>query len=183
MANYIKNSLEEGETIVLKGQLHWLTILPYLAGSCFGGILSLVSIIFYFKNDKTWLLYLALFLILASVIAYFIGNLVRTRTEFAVTNSRFIQKEGILNIKMTEIPLYKIETANFYQTFWQRIFGTGCIELVGSGGTPHQVHQIKDPQQVHRTIVATINKSTKESASQTSGSSLGSNPLTNNPFE
>lgn len=177
MANYIKNSLEEGETIVLKGQLHWLTILPYLAASCVGGILALVFIIFYFKEDKSWLLYLALFLIIASVITYFVGNLVRTRTEFAVTNSRFIQKEGILNIKMTEIPLYKIETANFYQSFWQRLFGTGNIELVGSGGTSHQVQQIKDPQQIHRTIVATINKSTKETAS------VNSNPLTNNPFE
>lgn len=176
MSNYITSSLEEGETIVLQGHLHWLTIFRYLAACFLGILLSVLFIYLYFAKEQAWYLYIGLGFLLFSVIIYLVGNLVRSRNEFAVTNSRFIQKEGILNIKITEIPLYKIETANFYQTFWQRIVGTGCIELVGSGGTPHQVHQIKDPLTVHRTIVATINKSTMLNDSET--------PQTKrNPFE
>ncbi|MBQ5871586.1 MAG: PH domain-containing protein, partial [Bacteroidaceae bacterium] len=77
------------------------------------------------------------------VLAFFvciIGRIVRTHTEFAVTSTRFVQKDGIFNIKLTEIPLARIETVNFYQTLWQRIIGTGCVEMIGSGGTAHQVH-------------------------------------------
>lgn len=162
MANYIKKSLEDGETIVLKGRLHWLTIFPYLV-ACFGGILlAALAFFLYYKHHHDWMLYAGLGVLLVTTLVYMFASLIRSRKEFAVTNTRFIQKDGILNIKMTEIPLYKVETANFYQTFWQRIIGTGCIELVGSGGTSHEVHQIKDPQRVHRTIVATINKNARE---------------------
>lgn len=85
------------------------------------------------------------------------GYFMRSRTEFAITNTRFIQKDGILNIKMTEIPLFKVETVNFYQTLWERMFGTGSIELVGSGGTNHKVDYIQDPFRV-RNIVTTYMK-------------------------
>ena len=96
--------------------------------------------------------------VLVALIVYLVGRLIRTRTEFVVTTDRFIQKEGILNVKMTEIPLYKIETVNFYQSFWQRMLGTGCIEMVGSGGTSHQIHRIEHPMEVRKTIVSAINK-------------------------
>ena len=59
---------------------------------------------------------------------------------------------------MTEIPLARIETVNFYQSLWQRIIGTGCVEMVGSGGTSHQVHCIEHPMKVRKIIVASIKK-------------------------
>lgn len=59
---------------------------------------------------------------------------------------------------MTEIPLFKIETVNFYQSFGQRLLGTGSIELVGSGGTSHRVNFIEKPLIVRKTIVGAINK-------------------------
>ena len=95
------------------------------------------------------------------VLAFFVwivGRIVRTRSEFAVTDTRFVQKDGIFNIKMTEIPLARIETVNFYQSLWQRIIGTGCVEMVGSGGTSHQVHCIEHPMKVRKIIVASIKK-------------------------
>ena len=67
-----------------------------------------------------------------------------------------MQKDGIFNIKMTEIPFSKIETVNFYQSLWQRFLGTGCVELVGSGGTSHQVHCVKHPMKVRNLICASI---------------------------
>ena len=96
------------------------------------------------------------FFVLA-ILIYIVGWIFRTRCEFAVTNNRFIQKDGILNIRMTEIPLFKIETVNFYQSLGQRILGTGSIELVGSGGTFHRVNYVEKPLTVRRTIVCAIN--------------------------
>lgn len=158
MGNYITNSLEKGEQIVFQGRLHWTSIVRYL----FAAVLSLLiavglAVAGYFNHNSVLYYVAAGFLVVAAII-WFIGRIVRTRSEFAVTNSRFIQKDGILNIKMTEIPLFKIETVNFYQSFWQRLLGTGCIELVGSGGTFHRVHFIQHPQRVRKTIVSTINE-------------------------
>ena len=53
---------------------------------------------------------------------------------------------------MTEIPLFKIETVNLYQSLWQRLFSTGSIELVGSGGTNHKVDYIQSPFDVRKIL-------------------------------
>lgn len=96
--------------------------------------------------------------LLIAAVVYVVGRIIQTYSEFAVTTTRYIQKDGIFNIKMTETPLFKIEIVNFYQSFWQRIIGTGCLELVVSGGTSHIVNYIEKPLIVRRTIVSTIKK-------------------------
>ena len=101
-------------------------------------------------------------------------------TEFAVTNTRFVQKDGIFNIKMTEIPLARIETVNFYQSLWQRIIGTGCVEMVGSGGTSHQVHCIEQPMKVRKIICAAIKKPVPNQNTP-STQNTPTNPTTPNP--
>ena len=58
---------------------------------------------------------------------------------------------------MTEIPLFKVETVNFYQTFFERMLKTGAIELVGSGGTAHRVEFVQHPYEV-RNMIATFMK-------------------------
>lgn len=157
MAHYITNSLEEGEKIVFQGHLHWTSVCKYLFSSF---LLLLMAIgLFaaaYYTSRQELYIVSTVFLVVATII-YIIGRVVRTRSEFAITTNRFIQKDGILNIKMTEIPLFKIETVNFYQAFWQRLLGTGSIELVGSGGTIHRVDNIEKPLVVRKTIVSTIN--------------------------
>lgn len=114
----------------------------------------------YFTTRQELYLVGGVFFVLA-ILIYIVGWIFRTRCEFAITNNRFIQKDGILNVKMTEIPLFKIETVNFYQSFWQRILGTGSVELVGSGGTFHRVNYIEKPLTVRKMIVGAINKSQK----------------------
>ena len=161
MANYIKQSLEEGETIIFKGRLHWSYIFRYLLFSLLFTICGIVSIaLAYYKypEHKTSLFYAGIALLVLAFFVWIIGRIVRTRSEFAVTDTRFVQKDGIFNIKMTEIPLARIETVNFYQSLWQRFLGTGCVEMVGSGGTSHQVHCIEQPMKVRKIICASIKK-------------------------
>ena len=159
MPHYITSTLEEGEQIVFQGHLHWTSVYQYI----FSALLMLMmavglSVAGYYTTRTELYMVGALFAVVA-IALYVTGRVVRTRSEFAITNNRFIQKDGILNIKMTEIPLFKIETVNFYQSFWQRMLGTGSIELVGSGGTFHTVNYIEKPLTVRRTIVGAINKS------------------------
>lgn len=161
MANYIKRSLEEGETIIYKGRLHWSAIFKYLFFTFLfvvGGIVVIWLAYYQYQEQKDVLFYTGIALLVLAFFVWIMGRIVRTRCEFAVTNTRFVQKEGIFNIKMTEIPLARIETVNFYQSLWQRIIGTGCVEMVGSGGTSHQVHCIEHPMKVRKIIVASIKK-------------------------
>lgn len=157
MGHFITNSLEEGEQIVFQGRLHWSSIFRYLFTSfmliLIAGMLAASG--YYVSHSELYVI--GGVLLFVAVVVYFIGRIIRTRTEFVITTSRFIQKDGILNIRMTEIPLFKIETVNFYQSLGQRILGTGSIELVGSGGTFHRVNDVEKPLTVRRTIVCAIN--------------------------
>lgn len=162
MANYIYNSLEEGESIVLNGRLHWTSIASYVITVWVLVAVALSVMIWALVADKGTMLWVGGAALVVAFVTYLVGRVVRTRSEFAVTTNRFIQKDGIFNIQMTEIPLFKIETVNFYQTFWQRVLKTGCIELVGSGGTSHKVHFIEHPMLVRKTIVSAINRQKKE---------------------
>ena len=161
MSNYIKRSLEEGETIIYKGRLHWSAIFRYLFCTFLfvvGGIVVIWLAYYQYPEQKDKLFYAGIALLVLAFFVWIVGRIVRTRSEFAVTDTRFVQKDGIFNIKMTEIPLARIETVNFYQSLWQRILGTGCVEMVGSGGTSLQVHCIEHPLKVRKIIVASINK-------------------------
>lgn len=159
MANYIKQSLEEGEKIIYNGRLHWSAIFRYLFFATvfvLCGIAAIALAYTVYPEHQQPLFYAGIVLLVLAFFTWIIGRIIRTRTEFAVTDTRFVQKDGIFNIKMTEIPLARIETVNFYQSLWQRIIGTGCVEMVGSGGTSHQVHCIEQPMKVRKIICASI---------------------------
>lgn len=158
MGNFIRKSLEEGEEIKYNGRLHWSSIWKYICCSWLmvSAGLCAACTLYYYKEQHVYI-YAALAVAALGLIIGLIGRIVRTRSEFAITNTRFVQKDGIFNIKMTEIPLQRIETVNYYQTIWQRMLGTGCVELVGSGGTSHQVHCIEHPMQVRKMILSAIN--------------------------
>lgn len=159
MANYIRQSLEEGEEIIFKGRLHWSYIFQYLFYSVVFLVCGIVAVwvaYYRFPERRDMLVCMGIVLLVLAFLVWIIGRIVRTRSEFAVTNTRFVQKDGIFNIKMTEIPLARIETVNFYQSLWQRILGTGSVEMVGSGGTSHRAQCIEQPMEVRKIIVASI---------------------------
>ena len=181
MANFIEKTLEAGEQVIFKGRLHWsyhfrytvwglLFILPSVAG-------MIIMALSYdsatgtetTSGDTSWLWWLCGIgcLVGVGLIAY--GYFIRSRTEFAITNHRFVQKDGIFSIKMTEIPLFKIETVNFYQTFMERILNTGAIELVGSGGTTHKVEFVQNPYQVRNFIATQMKQQDQRTEESTAG--------------
>lgn len=168
MANFIEKTLEKGEKVVFQGRLHWTYNWEYSLG---GLALLVVSAIALFSNwyinydnPSNGALAIAITCCVGMVVGFGFmgwGYFIRSKTEFAITNTRFIQKDGIFNIKMTEIPLFKVETVNFYQSFGERILGTGTIELVGSGGTNHTLSYVQKPYFV-RNVLTTYMKESKE---------------------
>mgnify|MGYP002519393232 FL=1 len=162
MPKFIERTLEPNEKIVLKGRLHWYFNFRYTVWGVVLIVLGLIGLFYVgnynFDDGATQLLFYVC--IAAAVIGLgfmMYGYFLRVKTEFAITNSRFIQKDGIFNIRLTEIPLFKVETVNFTQTFMERIMGTGSIELVGSGGTNHKIDFVQRPFEV-RNLIATYMK-------------------------
>lgn len=86
------------------------------------------------------------FISLQGLFSLFIIPLVQQYTdEFVITNKRVIVKKGLIAIWTLEMNLHKIETVNVEQSIPGRIFGYGCLTLIGTGGTREQFNCIKDP--------------------------------------
>lgn len=160
MSNYITKSLEEGESIVLRGHYHWTLTACQVISSCILGLLFVGArgAIYFYPEYATALGWTTWLSLATALLLALWGYILRSHTEFAVTDSRFVQKDGILDIEIKEIPLYKIETINFSQTLLQRIQGTGDIELAGSGGTVHHLTYIAYPMDVKKAIAKAVGK-------------------------
>ncbi len=173
MNKYIRKSLEQGEEIVFNGRLHWSYIWGYIFWQWVLLIGAIALAVYNYRREESelWLYYCALALLVLAVVVWLIGRIVRSYSEFVVTASRFIQKDGFFSIHMKEIPLFKIETVNYHQKFIQRIIGTGGIELVGSGGTYHLIEHIDKPMEVRRAIVSAINKTGARNSDDVPGGS------------
>lgn len=169
MASYIEQTLEQGESIIHKGRLHWTYNWKWAASGIGLITLSAVLLILTLKTDflssligekATYIIYGVI--AFAGLCVWLWGYFIRSKTEFAITNTRFIQKDGIFNVKMMEIPLFKIETINFSQSFAERIFKTGKLQLVGSGGTDHTVSYLQRPHRVRKILMANMKDSKTE---------------------
>jgi len=76
----------------------------------------------------------------------FIMPLIQQYTdEYVITNRRVIIKKGLIARYTLEMNLQKIETVNVDQSIVGRIFGYGCITIVGTGGTKEQFHYLRKP--------------------------------------
>ena len=86
------------------------------------------------------------FLSLQGLLSLFIIPLIQQYTdEFVITNKRVIVKKGLIAIWTLEMNLHKIETVNVEQSILGRIFGYGCLTLIGTGGTREKFNCIRDP--------------------------------------
>lgn len=178
MNRFIRKSLDAGEEIVFNGRLHWTSVAGMVL---LGWILIIVGVVAMVQGWSATpetatavapadaaaqpasssfgvLFYLGLVLALVGLCVRMWAWLSRTRTEFAVTHRRLIQKDGILNVKLTEIPLHKVESVELTQTLFDRILGTGSVRLVGSGGTMHTLERICDPMGLRQAVAHHISE-------------------------
>jgi uncharacterized membrane protein YdbT with pleckstrin-like domain len=87
-----------------------------------------------------------IFITLSGLLTLFIYPwIIRSTSEFVITNKRVIIKRGLIARKTFEMNLNKIETVNVDQSIWGRIFGFGTITIVGTGGTREVFDSISKP--------------------------------------
>ncbi len=85
-------------------------------------------------------LFLLLFVTLFLYLPWFMVRIFQNRaTTWIVTNRRLIAESGVFNQSTVSVGLERVQEVQYIRTFWDRIIGTGSLEVVNAG----------DDQQVH----------------------------------
>lgn len=158
MSNYIKQTLEDGESMLYNGQFHWLAMSSGIVLSCFLLIPALIIAAAIAEESILLALIPISMVAFIDVLILLLGIYIVRKMEFTITTNRLIHKEGIINIHLTEIPLYKIETITISQKFYEAPFSVGSILIIGSGGTKHLIVDIVNPIEVRQVLNDAIKK-------------------------
>lgn len=126
---YVNDSLGANETVVGRAYFHWSYKL-----------LAFLALIFLF-----WLVGYGIYVFFARTIRVW-------TTELAVTNQRFIYKQGWLSLDAKEIALLNIEGVNVHQGFWGRMLDYGHIRIEGTGVDAIETPPIGRPVEFRRAI-------------------------------
>jgi hypothetical protein len=139
---YVDRRLTTGESVLYHARLHWVIfVAPALialagvaaialgGGARFGGALQLIGFGL---------------LLLAGAMAL-VRWLVRTSSEFVVTNRRVLIKVGVLGRHSLELLLTKVEGIGVDQDLWGRLLDYGTVVVSGTGGTREAFTKIADP--------------------------------------
>lgn len=74
-------------------------------------------------------------------------------SKLTVTDSDIHYEEGLLNKVHSEISLESVRTIKVKQSFFNRIFGVGSIEIYTAGDSPEiVVHGMPDPNEVREIL-------------------------------
>lgn len=87
------------------------------------------GVVVLFLTDVPALNLVAGFAILASLVWFGFRYVVWTTTNFVVTTDRLISRNGVFSREGIEIPLERINTVFFRQTLFERMIGSGDLEL------------------------------------------------------
>jgi uncharacterized membrane protein YdbT with pleckstrin-like domain len=125
--------LTDDETLVLDLRPHWWYITPASIYLGLAVLLGLVALL----NDWPQAAKVLFGLIVLVALGYFTKRYSRwATTNFVVTNERVVSRMGVVAKKGIEIPLDRINTVFFHQSFFERLIGAGDlgIESAGEGG-------------------------------------------------
>ncbi len=150
--SYVDENLISGEEVRYRARLHWMALMPYLAGAllfvgCGAGLVVFGLTAAALAATIPGAVLLALGLILAIT-----SQVVRSTSEFAVTNKRVIVKTGIIQRRTSEMFLAKIETVTVDQGLLARMLDYGTISLRGTGGTSEPFATIARPLEFRRQV-------------------------------
>ena len=144
------DQLYSAEEVVLDLRPHWWFFANQatsLVGALVLGVIALL-----FINEAVVNLMAAGLIVF--VLAWFIARyIVWSTTSFVVTTDRLINRSGVFSRQGTEIPLERVNTVFFSQTFFERLIGSGDLEIESAGeqGSQHFT-DIRKPLNVQNEI-------------------------------
>jgi uncharacterized membrane protein YdbT with pleckstrin-like domain len=151
---YAEKVLQPGETIVYRARLHWILYLGGILGVVAAVILAVAAVAL--PGEA-----LRLGLIVAALIALFLGLFQMLRawfvvanTEIIVTSRRLIYKTGFIARDTVEMNLDKVESVLVEQGLIGRMLGYGRVIVRGVGSGLEPIDRVAAPLELHLNIGA-----------------------------
>jgi uncharacterized membrane protein YdbT with pleckstrin-like domain len=143
---YVDRVLQPGETVLMRGRLHWFTYVNAMIGLLLGLVVALAT--FLFVPDRTIAMVgygVAALLLVVALLHLLVRMIQVATTEFAVTNHRVIVKRGVLALHTVEMNVDKVESVDVDQSLVGRLFGFGEVTIHGVGARWDPIAGIADP--------------------------------------
>jgi hypothetical protein len=126
--NYIRQLIGENESVVRISRDHWTTLLPtalvdVLASIVIVGVCAFLSI----KRPAAWY---GLVLLLIPIGQFLIRLWTWANRKYVVTTQRVLQVAGVLNKRVSDTSLDKVNDIVMEQTALGRVLGYGDIEVI-----------------------------------------------------
>lgn len=119
--SYLSKRLAAGETIIYRGQFHWV------------------------QQIYAWAMLVLLGILIIGIVIWVREMFRLNTTEFVVTNRRVMLKQGFFNVHVDEITLNSIEGAHVDESIIGRLFDYGRLTIRGSGDTHLVFPTMSDP--------------------------------------
>jgi uncharacterized membrane protein YdbT with pleckstrin-like domain len=108
-----------------------------------------------FKNNPLGFI-LAILLIPAfgvGLIILLAWHLRNKASKLSVTENEISFEKGLLSKERSEINIDSVRTVRVKQSFWNRVFGVGCVEIYTAGDSPEIVATgMPDPNRIRELI-------------------------------
>ncbi len=142
--------LNDGEVLVLDLRPHWLALFVPTAALAAAIVIGLLAALADWPKALLWI---ALILIVVTLLNFLVKLLGWSNTNFVLTSDRIITRRGVLTKSGIEIPLERINTVFFDQRLIERMVGAGdlAIESAGERGS-ETFENIRKPAIVQREI-------------------------------
>ena len=147
---YSRRLLNPGETVLVDVRPHWW----YLAGPVSLLVLVIAGAIAAFvESTPKWVSWLVL-VALALATLWLAARYVRWVTSrLIVTDTRVIERKGIVARSGREIPLAALTDIGYRQTLFERVIGAGNVVLESAGRRSQEVFpDLPNPAYIHNVI-------------------------------
>lgn len=162
---YLDRVLLEGETIVHRPRFsrfaaYGAPLVEFSAVAASWTLLRFLVIHFVFQGDEPpaalfWV-YIGGMLLMAGRFGWRMGvrflNL--TFSELAVTNRRYLEKEGVLDVSFWATDLEKVQRVEIEQPLLGRLFDYGDITIITVGEITHTTYAVARPIGLHQALHA-----------------------------
>jgi hypothetical protein len=131
--SYVDGLLSSGERIIHSAKQHWFVFVWGARYTILAIIVAVILLVFKTNLNQPFadiLNYLAIALFVGGLGVLVWVVLRYLNQEYILTNRRVIEVEGVLNKKVTDSSLEKINDAILTQSIFGRIFGFGDLEVL-----------------------------------------------------
>lgn len=150
-----KHLLNQHEELILDLQPHWIFLAPsalLLAAAVVAGLLVQFA---WHSHATAHTVVASIFgiLVLVALARFGWRYLHWARTNFVLTSDRIVTRRGVFTKAGVEIPLERVNTVIFHQTFLERLVGAGDIGIDSAGARGEEsFSDIRKPSIVQKEI-------------------------------